>query len=150
VLVLIALAQRAQVSPTEAPVTLALALALFALHYRALLAPRAAAALPCHAALMRRFGTHPARTRPPSARGGELLARLAAAAAAHVDDRHNVYNVASLALKGAALEPHLGWRAFAALLARLALAKGLTHVALASALARLSPAHFAHQARALA
>jgi membrane associated rhomboid family serine protease len=135
------------VQPSEAPVTLALALAQFALHYRALLVPAAAAALPAQAALRRRFGTHPARM----LRGGpfELLPRLVLAPLLHADDGHIVYNMASFAIKGASLEPHFGPRAFAALLARLALAKkGLTHVALAALLARLSSARFAHKARA--
>jgi membrane associated rhomboid family serine protease len=139
---LIALMQQARALPAgRQPVTLALAAAQCAIHFRALLAPQLDAALPQHV-LIRALGLLPARVF-----AGEWW-RLLAAPLLHVDDLHLYYNMASFLVKGAQLEPQMGSRKFAALLARLAVGAAALHAALAAALAHLAPGTFADEVRA--
>jgi rhomboid domain-containing protein 1 len=142
---LVSLAQQAQQLVSRLPVTpvvtLALAAAQCALHWRGLLSPALAASLP-QRRLIALCCLSPARV----LRAHEWW-RLAASPFLHADDLHLYYNMTSFLIKGAQLEPEMGSRAFAALLARLAIGGACIHVALASALARLSPATFGHEAR---
>ena len=138
---LLSLWQQARGLEGQPPVTLALAALQVALHFRGLLLPELASALP-QSALIHAACLSPARV----LRAGEWW-RLLTAVLVHADDLHVYYNTASFLAKGAQLEPRLGSRAYARLLARLALGSTLLHVALATALARLSPATFGHEAR---
>jgi hypothetical protein len=141
---LLSLAHQARELPSRPPVTLATAALLCGLHFRGLfLSSRLAAALGAQHDLCAAACLHPAAL----LRGRGLAARLGGWALLHVDDLHLYYNIASFLEKGVQLEPRLGARAFAELLVRLALGGALIHVALAAALALLSPAAFGDHAR---